>query len=1449
MLERATACVEPRVNFFLRRIETPTRSRRVLHPSFWRHHGAGNRSIPEWWPAYLQDIREIPINRSQGPPRSANGLEVSNDDNPSTDQKLLNTTQIQNGNMYHLPRNGLGVLKEGRRAFSVCHNNRDATVADFPADESGEDEYFLPGDMPVPGAKYKSLDNAMPYPVGPAKMSFPGTMQQYPQKLSTSESLRALLDSLEPPAYDKAWRLFIRVKDQAQFAGDVLAYLSTSSHRVDLDHAIGAYKLIPTTDRSLQHYQAAIKAACGRKLKKLAVDIHREAIKRGFHAEVTNILLGFLVRNGLWQTAAKVWVELPLTQRSAAKPQNHGLWLEIDQYTDLPEQFLRMISRLEQNVAIFASERDQMLGLSVQLLYRIFLSSDIMASITGLGTLTLLDRFHRLGLLEPHHYFAGIRTLNRLASSRNRHQLAILLYRNLNMRFPKVRLPRSVLGSLIATLCDSDNNHVASRVILRRFAIDWGKPDPQAYQKVLSSCAQNGDNVNVHEVFAEYCADYGKPTDISYITPLIYVYARLGNIQETQSQFDRLKSEFGFEPDAYCWNILITAYARVRDNEGAFEKFQQMKRAGVVPNQSTYALLMSMCAKHGDTEAVYQLVEAARQQNISGTAGMVDSLVNSYCLNDQIEDAVNLVETATKMHLQGSATRMWNTLLRYHAFRADTDAVLRTQERMKEVSVSADGMTYAALMQSLISIGRTKDAASILRSLHFSKAVTATVFHYALVLYGYALEDNRDMVAVIYNEMCQRFPALGLSAKLSRLRSHAYRDIVVNDLRQAQVLQGKPMNRNLRLSNTLDFLAEILLSVNQSDLATKEPQPGLARRTPPEAFPSVYFEFLIGAFGRSGALRKAENVLSRYLALLEKGQFPASSNIPSIQLLITVMITSVQQKRFTTVEEYWEKALSIAMDKGRQLTLDLSDPIVGPNDSTFPTSRPDAAVSLQSSSQSSGYKLVNPFLDRGDVKILPAHRYSLASPLTQYMYSLSGQNLVGKLPQVVQRLEEMGFSLTSKNWNHYVQVLSYSDDADLELLAFRIFEEKLLPNMPHWELMKRSKWAKQRIVDGSGDLVIEEPVQRKFIEKFRPHTLIPTYWTMVYLGLALMKAQQRSLREEQPGLKAFRSHAPGTVNVVSRMPYLRERAQGLLLRGQVMKGDRRKRPRRPPEADRAGLRGSRSPLDHIPLEFDRRELAQLLHREPVSRPKLEADEEAPLQTAERLSGEIRRSPLVLEAAGRYERELEHMRRLRAEKQEKLRLMEQMREDAAHSGVMADEKHGEPYFEVSLHDQQPSLRVDNTGDLRAEEQQELLSAAVNRLAETKKTRQPAMTPDEAFDKRPAAILSAARRPKDAVRLQKLRRRRRRLQAIPLSIASFRRSLSRKITGALTTRQPILRIPNRLRKAFTINRAARRARTRQRLPRQDRSKARIRNTQNPGSSDIGELEDTSSESLIK
>ena len=1336
MIERASACVEPAAQHLFRRLEVPTRSRRVLHEGFWRH-GGDNLAGPAWWPEYLHTIRRSSQAR----------FEVENDALTRIGsaglftlegighleaiqlQRYASKPTIDSQTRYGGLRQDRSYSRsckrflEGARATSSEDDKQGPHVdVAHPSDQAPSEEQATQGENTGPERDASFLEDLRSRDTSSATDSATSAqpqINQYPRSLGPLGSAEHILSVLQerPGAYDDAWRAFISLQEQEEFAPRILEFLSGSRRRIDHERAVRAYKLIPLENRTESVYANAMRIANTRRSQQLALEVNREAVSRSLGNESSRILFAHLVGNNLWNTLSQAFEDVKGIEKSPMKlrkkrmkqekppsdertdffaesvtgdlaspffhssttsdcqtnalEQRHldqrdelwtRLWADVDSMRQLPEKVLLFARRIESASSISPLREPRVQKLADSLLYRVVGSSRIMGIITGTGFTSLFKQFFALKFLSPNHYYQAIRTLLSMVESRNRSQLAALAYRNLRYLFPKVKVPPWIFGSLISIFTDARQPSHALRFLLDEFASLHKRPDAKAYQKVLTACARLGDVESVYEIFQQYTNVHGQPKILGFLTPLIYVHARIGDVSSAQEQFDRLSRDYNLTPDTYCWNILLAAHARAQDPPGAFKAFGEMRDAGVSPDAYSFGTLMGICANTGDTETVHRLVDMARKYNIRGTTAMVDTLVHSYCLNDELDSAKSLVEAATSMELQGSPTRMWNTLLRHCAFQADSEGVLEVQNRMREMAVKPDSMTYAALMSALVVIGKTKDAAQILRSLHFSENLTATLFHYSIVLHGYAQEGNRDMVAVIYNEILERFPRASMSAKLAVLHTESGRDVSVWRQRRQQTGESKV----LQMPRALDFLADILLETSQMDLAVKDPQPGFQRRSPVEALPSIYMEFLINALNSSGAFYKAEKLLSRCRSLIETSYLSDSEKTKtSIQLLTAYMIGCIKEEQYKRVDDCWNMIVTRAVSRGQQLYPSFAQEVLGSKTSPPPSPFSVPNISLPKADQilRSSTPVSSPWEEKMP-SINYAQRYVLSAPLTRYMQALSTQKLSSLVPSLVEKVQKNGFALSSKNWNTYIQVLAQSADPKHQLHAFELFEAKLLPNMPPWPLLRRGKWAPKPTYAEDEQEELPEPVPRKFIEKFRHDQLVPTYFTMVQLGAALMKFQRRGAKGESMNLRILRSHAPGTVEAVTSLPYLRDRVQGLLLRGRDLIGDLVKRPRRPPIPDRSGLRGSKSPLDHIPID----------HVNEVRGTSLRAHD---LQNAESYGGEILRQPAVMERTGQTEFRLAYRDRTRRQEREKLAMIQQIRRDAKRESMVSDIYIGEP----------------------------------------------------------------------------------------------------------------------------------------------------------------------------
>ncbi|KAK4934872.1 hypothetical protein LTR10_023968 [Elasticomyces elasticus] len=1110
--------------------------------------------------------------------------------------------------------------------------------------------------------------------------------------VDVEEQLRALLDGHEiteatqetddGEKADAIWALFIQLSNQETYASSVVHFLASSYASRRSKQTMWAFETIPASQRSAADYDAAVRVALKMDDFRLCLSINTEATARNLNAGCSSFLLLHFTSNMLWSNAVKVWTTsfqpLYADRALSSHAVSRSLGLQVDKYKELPQAINQLAMQIIARSPIVMHLSGTLALIGRELLTVVLKSGKLMSLITPKGLLDILNRYKALRLLKPAMYKNAVDTLLKSANRADKSALGTLLYRHLRLTFPEVNPARSFLGALLSIHAAGAAPLKAYTFYLREFASIYGVADEKSYQLVLSALAAQGDVVGVKSVFEQLCQAHSPPKSLDYYNPLIYVHARLGDVEGAQRQFERLP-EWGMVADTYSWNILIYAHARATKPEGALEVYERMKAAGVPPDKYTFGTLMSMSSSVGDTDAVLSVIDQAQRSHVEGSYEMMSGLIQSYLRNNQADTAERLAEATSQSKFEGSPVKMWNYILRHYAFRRDSDAVLRVQRRMHSLGVKPDDMTYAALMTALVVIGKTDDARRILRRLSLSQTLVATPFHYAIALHGYVLERNRDMSNVVYHEMAERFPDLGASPRLAMLHMQSRRSLKSN---------GAPG------SLTADRLAQLLFSITPADRATKQPQPGFGRRGALNSVPSIYLEHLVNILLSKGRDTLASKLIQRYESLVGTSFLHLNSTAPdSIQWLAVRMRIAALTADWKAVDELWRRILQQAIQIATPFSAraakmrdaskvdqhtdvdngkvdDLSAPRLPSIGIELPSTGPDFrfdSMISQSPSQ-------NSLLDRPGMKIIPAQRFILAVALNQYLRALDLQQLHGNAVELIRQLESVGFMLTSKNWNFYIQTLTRSSERNHWVEAFRIFEEKMLSNTPSWRILRRGKWQSSDAEEGS------KTFRRRDVEKTDPELLVPTYTTAVHLASVLKKSVPMALRENRNFVAKVAKVARGTYRFVRAIPRIKDRIQGVLLRGMYLIGDFPKRPRNPPKPDRSGVLGSRSPLDHIPSDesledfVDYTPMAAGKQNEDSSVQRRRADD---IEQAERLEGQVDGSPMMIEKYNRLEDDNEVQRRLRREEGTLLNRVDLMRRDQKRSCMMSNEWFGHP----------------------------------------------------------------------------------------------------------------------------------------------------------------------------
>lgn len=1105
MLERASGRLESAGRRVFRDSNGVIRSRRPLNPRLWRYSGAIT-DLPHWVIPLLQQ----------------------------PDQRTLytqSTTPTTDG----VPRSSRApvldfLYPQKAREFAVSrslHSHQRPILRRKKVGPSSGRCYAT-----IPRNPYQDAD------LGDWSPSYSTGRPEEDALLKDARgSLQTLLNSNGERNYHEAWRLYCAAGYPRNLIPDLLGYLCHSKKPFDHGKSKRLFETLPIKDRTHADYlYMTISYGNANNLPDM-----RRTMQQALDKRIGSPSWGFafaqFLNKQLFVEALELWYVRPKSLKKG--------WIDrVAPYLDastLPQTMVNLATLIKHK-KIRGPAREFL----PRLLEHVSASSSFAESVGSETLLALLQSYKDLGLLKPEHSFKLIEVLV-ASESRATFIKSMVVYRNFRWQTPDEKPPVVLLRRMMRKLVSFEITN-GIRFLLDEIAHFYGKPLRPDYRRALNGFANAGDVQQVNEVFDLLVRDHGKEFTRKLLTPLLYVHARVGNVPDTLIQFRRVKEEFNREQNTICWNILLTAYSNSDDLTGALATFDQMLKSGVELDSYSFGILMGLCANRGDIENVLRVLALAKERKVQISTPLLDPIVEAYCKNGLFDMAEQVAEACLGLDTGGSPVRMWNLLLLNYAFRIDLESVSRIRTRMEMAGIQPNGVTYAAFMLSLVLMGQTDSARRVLRTLHRSRRINAAEFHYAIILYGYLRARNRDMVHVIFKEIKQRFDRPGFNSRLLFLRSQVDRDML-------EIKRGPRESdaANQRLEHAEKFLMETIGDSDVRLLATKAPSLGIGTQSLRQSFPSMYYEYVIGAYGTLGAFRRVEELFDEFTQINRR--FHGSTNVdalPPLRLLSALMLSQLNAGDFDGVEECWKKAFPKALKMA--MRFDIAD-YLAPQPSA-----PGADATLPQLEHSSGDSSMaeSPQTDNaGERTVLPSLRYFLSRPLNLYMRSLAYRGETWRISEVITAFEKTGFALTTSNWSTYVKLLSSSDQFSDQIKAFLHFEEKFMPNFPGWQHLRRSRGLKPPGAPNDTSPVEKRRtpphlfgrIAKRIWSNLQPDFMQPTYITMVYLAAAMMTIRQRSIDTDNTEIKAVYDAAPKTIDAIAAMPMLREKYQGTLLRG------------------------------------------------------------------------------------------------------------------------------------------------------------------------------------------------------------------------------------------------------------------------------------------------------------
>ncbi|KAI6086225.1 hypothetical protein F4821DRAFT_130755 [Hypoxylon rubiginosum] len=548
---------------------------------------------------------------------------------------------------------------------------------------------------------------------------------------------------------------------------------------------------------------------------------------------------------------------------------------------------------------------------------------------------------------------------------------------------------------------------------------DWHKfhtvPSRRACQRYLAFYASQGEIQRVYDIWTKYVELYRDDPNHDILqgddtfTHLLQVHAVRGEAEEVQRIFNSISEKFSMEPNTYHWNILLNAYVKSADYDGAIATFEDIAIAGKADNYS-YGTMMQMAGERGDLGFTIDLYRRAVSSGIRVDEAILNSLIDAYCQNDYLPAAEGICARAVKKGI--IKTRMWNKLIHHYALRRDLAAMNKVLESMAEHNIPYNQYTYQSLLMGLSLCRQSQHALSLLTTALKDNTFHVTANHFHIVM-GALLRTGEPAVVQRLHKLMKDYGFSNTSESMFRLSQALAQWNNLPPAQRARFTSEEWLNEALHSFGNIYGLNDTD-KLKQLPPSRQHSRPGKLLEKKVE---NTHFSAMVFMFSQMKDFFGAQQLIDLYRHVFQ-GQQDSDATLP-IAMLNSIMLMDFQEGHYDQVRATWDILFESVKKEARS-----SD------------GGPQAP------------------------KISPRYRYILSGGLEVMQQMLFTLQDAAGMQRLIREVRFEGFEVDSKNWNYYIQSLARLQQYKAAFLAC---ERVLMPNWTGWSMVRTRENVKNNL--------------------------------------------------------------------------------------------------------------------------------------------------------------------------------------------------------------------------------------------------------------------------------------------------------------------------------------------------------------------------------------------------
>ncbi|XP_057837438.2 pentatricopeptide repeat-containing protein At3g24000, mitochondrial-like [Cryptomeria japonica] len=345
------------------------------------------------------------------------------------------------------------------------------------------------------------------------------------------------------------------------------------------------------------------------------------------------------------------------------------------------------------------------------------------------------------------------------------------------------RMPQRNVVSWTAIIAGCAQNGFFEKALetFKQMILAGVKPDSTTFASILPACAKMGaleQGTNIHQSIMEA----GFLSDTVIGNALVDMYAKCGSIDKAQGLFDIMPQR-----NVVSWNAMIVGYAHNGFVEKALETFKQMQSVGVKPDSTTFASILSACAKMGALEQGMDIHQSIVEGGTLSDIIVANALVDMYAKCGSIDKARELFNRMPQRNVVS-----WNAIISGYAQNGFVEKALETFKHIQLAGLKANSTTFSSILSACAKMGALEQGIVIHQSIEeggFSSdvvVVTALVDMYAKCV---SIDKARKM----FDRMPQR-NVFSWNTMIAGYAQNGYVENALETFKQMQFAGVKPIS-------------------------------------------------------------------------------------------------------------------------------------------------------------------------------------------------------------------------------------------------------------------------------------------------------------------------------------------------------------------------------------------------------------------------------------------------------------------------------------------------------------------------------------------------------------------------------------------------------------------------------------------------------------------------------